>query len=200
MIKVVLMDIGNVLVDFDIKKLLGGVVQELGKPQEQVLLYLLKTGIAVKYEKGLVTTEELFAAVVRDLGYAGSLESFGEAWNGIFTENPGGVAAFHALKKNHRVILASNTNALHFGHLESRYPFLKLADAAVLSHRVRARKPEPEFYGHCIEAAAVAPEQALLIDDILENVEGARAAGIQAVQFLGLEPLRASLKSLGLEI
>lgn len=200
MVKVVLMDIGNVLVDFDIRKLLAGVLPELGKPQHEVLMYLFKTGIAEKYEKGLVSTAELFGAVQRDLGYAGTQERFADAWNGIFTENAGGVAAFHALSKQLPVLLASNTNELHFGHLERQYPFIRLANGAVLSHRVHARKPEPEFYQHCVDSAAVPRGEALLIDDMAENVEAARKAGLQAVTFTGLEPLRAGLKAIGLEI
>jgi putative hydrolase of the HAD superfamily len=201
MIKVVLMDIGNVLVDFDIRKLLHGVLQGLGKPQHEVLLYLSHTGIAEKYEKGLITTAQLLEAVRKDLGYQGTDQAFGEAWNAIFTENAGGVAAFRALKeKKHRIVLASNTNELHFGYLEKAHPVIALADDAVLSHRVHARKPEPEFYKHCVAVAGVAPSEAVLIDDMPENVQGARAAGLHAIQFTGLEPLRASLKELGIEL
>jgi len=200
MIKVVFIDIGNVLVDFDIRKLLGAVVAQSGKTPQEALMGLLKTGIFEKYEKGLVTTPQFFETVRAQLNYPGAFEAFRDSWNGIFIENAGGVEAFHALKKDKRVFLASNTNEMHFEHLEARYPFIKQAHGAVLSHKVQARKPEPDFYRKALAHAAVPAQEALLIDDMQENIEGAREAGMQGVRFTDLAALREALKPFGISI
>jgi putative hydrolase of the HAD superfamily len=89
---------------------------------------------------------------------------------------------------------------MHFEHLELRYPFLKAADGAVLSHRIQARKPEQDFYRKALAHAAVSAEEALLIDDMQENIDGAREAGMQGVRFTDLAALREALKPLGLSI
>lgn len=200
MISVVLMDIGNVLIDFDIKKLLLDVVQQSGKSQQDVLLYLLKTGLADKFEKGLIGTQPLFEKVRSDLGYPGSFDAFRDSWNGIFSENAGGVAAFRALKKLKPVFLASNTNELHYAHIEQRYPFIREADGAVLSHKIHARKPKPEFFRKAVARIAAPAEEILLIDDTPENVQGARACGLAAVRYTDLGALRDALKEHQLEI
>ena len=200
MISVIFMDIGNVLVDFDIRRLLAAVVEKSGKDQHQALLYLLKSGLAERYEKGLVTSQQLFESVRAELAFPGTFEEFRDSWNGIFQENAGGVQAFHALKKSKPVILASNTNEMHFAYLEQRYPFFKLADGAVLSHKVHARKPEPDFFRKALARAAVPPEETLLIDDSPENIDGARKLGMLAVQFTGFPALKESLVPHGLAV
>jgi putative hydrolase of the HAD superfamily len=52
-----------------------------------------------------------------------------------------------------------------------------------LSYEVRAIKPEPEIYHHCLEGLNLRPEETLFLDDRPENVAGAQKLGIHAVQF-----------------
>ncbi len=47
--------------------------------------------------------------------------------------------------------------------------------------------------------SACRPPISLFIDDSLPNVEGARAAGWQAVHFTGAEKLKADLDALGVK-
>jgi putative hydrolase of the HAD superfamily len=44
-------------------------------------------------------------------------------------------------------------------------------------------KPDPEIYRQVAGACGTAPERCLFTDDKLENVEGARAAGMQGIHF-----------------
>jgi HAD superfamily hydrolase (TIGR01509 family) len=199
-INVILIDIGNVLVDFDIRRLLAEAAERSGKTQQEALMLLLKTGVFEKYEKGLISTPQFFEEIKQGLGFLGPFEHFRDSWNAIFKENADGAAAFHALKKTQHVLLASNTNEMHFEHLERQFPFLKEAHGSVLSHKIHARKPELDFYRKALARAAVPAAEALLIDDLLENVEGARKAGMQAVQFKDLASLREALAAHGVAI
>jgi putative hydrolase of the HAD superfamily len=67
-----------------------------------------------------------------------------------------------------------------------------------LSFEVRAVKPEPEIYHACLAALGVDPEEALLVDDRPENVDGAVALGMHALLFEGEDRLREELERLGL--
>jgi epoxide hydrolase-like predicted phosphatase len=44
-------------------------------------------------------------------------------------------------------------------------------------------KPEPEIYRLCLEKLAVDPDTCIFLDDVLRNVEAARALGIHALHF-----------------
>jgi putative hydrolase of the HAD superfamily len=49
------------------------------------------------------------------------------------------------------------------------------------SFEIGRRKPDRAAYEHVAEAIGTAPGRILFLDDVIENVRGARAAGMQAV-------------------
>ena len=58
-------------------------------------------------------------------------------------------------------------------------------------------KPDAAIYLHTCEKLGIAPGEALFLDDKLENVRGAEAAGLLALRFTGVEQLRADLAERG---
>jgi putative hydrolase of the HAD superfamily len=54
-------------------------------------------------------------------------------------------------------------------------------DAIVRSDEVGLRKPDPEIYLLTTELLQVGPAQCVFVDDLLQNVEGARAVGMHAL-------------------
>ncbi|WP_242474578.1 HAD family hydrolase [Tomitella cavernea] len=56
-----------------------------------------------------------------------------------------------------------------------------LADAVVVSSDVGVRKPSRKMYEVACERLAVAPEQAVMIDDLQQNLDGAARLGIAGV-------------------
>ena len=97
--------------------------------------------------------------------------------------------------------MLSNTNPLQWDYLrDGRYPVMAVGDPvsafdwAIVSYEVRAMKPGPEIYAAAARRAGAAPEDVFFTDDRLENVEGARAAGLDAVQFVDPESLIFALR------
>jgi putative hydrolase of the HAD superfamily len=71
-------------------------------------------------------------------------------------------------------------------------------DAIVGSADLGATKPDPVVYRTAAERLGVAPEACLMVDDRAENVEGARAVGMQGFLYTGPDELRAALVATGL--
>jgi putative hydrolase of the HAD superfamily len=61
--------------------------------------------------------------------------------------------------------------------------FLDHFDHITFSCDLRLFKPQAAIYEHSFRGLGVAPEETLFIDDKIENVEGARAVGMQAELF-----------------
>lgn len=61
--------------------------------------------------------------------------------------------------------------------------FLEHFDHITFSCDLRLFKPQAGIYEHSFQGLGVAPEETLFIDDKIENVEGARAAGMRAELF-----------------
>jgi putative hydrolase of the HAD superfamily len=65
-------------------------------------------------------------------------------------------------------------------HLRQRNGFLDHFDHVTFSFELNVVKPQREIYEHAVQGLNIAPEQALFLDDRIENIEGARAAGLHA--------------------
>jgi 2-haloacid dehalogenase len=97
------------------------------------------------------------------------------------------------------VTLLTNFAADTFGHAREMYPFLNKPRGVTVSGEIKLIKPDVAIYEKHARDFGLKPEATLFIDDSLANVEGARAAGWQAVHFTGAEELKRDLVSLGIE-
>jgi putative hydrolase of the HAD superfamily len=69
--------------------------------------------------------------------------------------------------------------------------FEKLFHHATFSYELNLVKPQAAIYQHMIEGLGISPAEALFIDDRSENVEGARAVGLQAHLFVSWDAFLA---------
>jgi HAD superfamily hydrolase (TIGR01509 family) len=103
------------------------------------------------------------------------------------------------LAARYRLVLLSNTNAIHFeGLRESHATLLRHFHELVLSYEVKAMKPGPEIFQAAIARAGCRPEECFYTDDIAANVTAARNLGIDAVQFQSLAQLERELTERGI--
>lgn len=90
---------------------------------------------------------------------------------------------FRDLRPRYRTGIISNSFVGAREREQERYGFADLTDTVVYSHEVGVSKPDPRIYRLASERLAVTPEDMIFLDDVEENVDGARALGIRAVQF-----------------
>jgi len=63
------------------------------------------------------------------------------------------------------------------------YPFISHFEGIVISAEVGLAKPNPKIYHLAAESVGVKVEEALFIDDFIENIEAARQVGMQTIHF-----------------
>ncbi len=103
------------------------------------------------------------------------------------------------IDSGHDVTLLTNWASDTFVEARARFPFLEKPRGITVSGELKAIKPDREIYDHHASTFGLAPSAALFIDDSQKNVDGAKAAGWQAVLFTGAAPLEADLRRLGLQ-
>jgi 2-haloacid dehalogenase len=81
-----------------------------------------------------------------------------------------------------------------------RHPFLGLFRDYVVSGRVKFSKPDRAIYDLACRVGGFRPEEAIFIDDVLANADGARAAGWTAIHHRSAEQTSAELRALGLPV
>jgi glucose-1-phosphatase len=80
--------------------------------------------------------------------------------------------------------------------IESHYHFMDLFDYAIFSYEIKIRKPDPRIYLHACRNLKVNPHEAVFIDDIKNNVDGAKAAGLFGIQYLNIKQLAYDLEEI----
>lgn len=93
----------------------------------------------------------------------------------------------------------SNTNAVHWRALRTRYGFFQYFQHAFASHELGLAKPDRRAFDAVATSLGAAPERCLLVDDRVLNVEGARDSGWQALVFVDAARLGAELADLGID-
>jgi len=92
----------------------------------------------------------------------------------------------------------SNMPLPYAEHLDRRHPdVLAQFRSGVYSARVQLIKPEPAIFAAAAAAFGAAAGELVLLDDILANVQAARASGWQALQFSDAASGEAGLRAQG---
>ncbi len=200
-------DFGNVVAFFDYARACEVLGRPLGQSGPELLATARAGGLAevVKaYEAGQIPAEEFGRRFGALIGREVPHPEFAAAWSDIFWANEPVATLVHWLAdRGHTLVLGSNTNPLHAAQFRRQFAgTLGRFHGLVLSYEVGHNKPAPEFYAACVAAAGREPADCIFIDDLPENVEAARAAGLQGLVYRADEHARllAELAALGIAV
>src|SRR5262245_6586655 len=200
MIRTLIFDLGKVIVPFDVSRGYRAMEALCGLPAADIPKRIGTTDLVIRFETGLVSPQDFVAELSGLLGLDVGYDKFCEIWSSIFLPDiliPD--AMLEGLARRYRLLLLSNTNAIHFGMIRERYPFVRHFHDLVLSHEVKAMKPSPRIYREAIARAGCTAAECFFTDDIAAYVEAARKEGIDAEQFVSLEKLEKDLRIRGVE-
>lgn len=194
MIKVIIFDLGNVLLDFSHEKMIVQIAEVLNVPAATVRNKLMNEQLHSQYEQGEVTTDQFLEALNTLSATKSERHMLLNAMSDIFAENKEIVPIIKALQRQgKKLLLLSNTSEAHYHFIERKFPITKLFDHIVLSYEVKSAKPKPEIFRHALERAGYLPREVFYVDDVLEHVEAARLLGIDAELYQSVDDLRRKL-------
>jgi HAD superfamily hydrolase (TIGR01509 family) len=198
-ITTIIFDFGMVISSFDVTRFLRNVSAATGLTLEQLPALLEKIrDVVVRYETGLVSTDEFFRTVLDRTGLRITKEAFARAYNDIFTPIPETRELIRALKPRYKLGLLSNTSEWHFEGAIKPVDVFSLFDAVTLSFEVKALKPSEAIYRDILQKLGSRPEECVYIDDLAENAAAATRIGMHAIHYTGPSRLRESLATLGI--
>ncbi len=201
MIRVIYLDLGKVIIDFDYSVAARQIETLTPLSLAGIARVLSDGGLIEEYETGKISSEKHYQKVCRMLQMNVSMEQFRCLWGSMFLPEPLlSEELLEALKQRYRLILLSNTNEIHFGYVIQKYPILRHIEERMLSYEVGYMKPQPEIFRMAIKRAGVLPQEIFFADDRAENIEAAREAGLQAYQFHSEEGLKQDMQRAGIEV
>ncbi len=197
--RAILLDLGKVLVDFDVREFGRRILPRAGITGEELRAMIAADDLALRYETGAVDDDEFHRELCRRMKTEIPRAEFNEAWTSIFLPQPlVPEAVIESLARRAPLWIVSNTNKAHFDFIAGRYGFLRHFQGWILSHEVGAVKPDRRIFELALHRARIEPCEALFVDDRPENVEAARALGIDAFLFMGLATFCEELAARGL--
>lgn len=177
--KVVVFDLGKVLVDFDYGIAARNLAALSKVPASEMQEIIEKSQLLVQFETGLTNRDQFFRQVCDATGYCGDQAKFNLLFADIFTAiDP--MVEFHAGLRTPTYIF-SNTNDLAVGHIRARFPFFANFDGYVLSYEHGAMKPQRKIYEVVEGVTKSCGAEICYIDDRLENIEAGKALGWQTI-------------------
>lgn len=197
MFKNIIFDLGGVILNLDyrltdlaLKELLGISFEGRKYPKNFISLFN-------NYEKGSLTEASFFNSLQALANKQIDHSLLIAAWNKMLLDLPEPrLDMLLSLRSEYRVVLLSNTN---FTHLTEFYKNLKTRhvhdfdrryfDRTFYSHELGMRKPDKEIFQYVLSACNFKASESLFIDDNIENVSGARSAGIESILHIPNSPI-----------
>jgi len=193
-------DLGKVLVDFSIDRMVSQIADAAGTEPDRVREALFRGALQREYETGAISTDEFYKTFCRRTGTRAAPERLLAAFNEIFELNVDMVPVVAQLcAAGYPLGVLSNTCDAHWQYCVGRFRLLTdgLFRVSVLSYQVGAMKPDAAVYRAAAERAGVEPEEIFYTDDTPGHVEGAKAAGFDAVTYTSTPELVAELRRRG---
>ncbi len=182
-------DMGGVVVkDFDVAPLIG---KEFNMTREEMLKEVGEE-LLKALSSGQISEKQFWDIFYKKTGI--NSDSY-DWWIRFFKPKryPEVEKLINKLRKNHRVICATNTFDSHYKYFQERGDY-DLFDYVYASNIIGYAKPDPQFYLYILEQERIEPHKVIFMDDKTDNVNAAKEIGINALQVTEPEKLPEQLK------
>lgn len=196
--KALIFDLGKVLIPFDFQRGYRALEQFCPHPAAEIRRRIIASGLVPPFETGLIEPRDFVARLTEALDLTMDYSGFCRAWGSIFYGQLIPDRVLESLAARYRLVLLSNTNAIHFEMVRETYPLLRYFHELVLSYEVRSMKPDSRIYHAAIERAGCKAEECFYTDDITENVAAGLREGMDSVQFETPEKLEREMSERGI--
>lgn len=201
-IRALLFDLGGVLIDIDFDRVFRS-WQPISRLSFEEMKATFRFDLPYRqHERGELDATEYFAHLRRQLALHDDHARIVDGWNAVFA---GEIAATMRMVQAARSKLPchvfSNTNITHKQAWSARYPAIAASfDHVFASCDIGQRKPERAAFEHVARALGVSPEAIMFFDDSTENVAGAAACGLRAVQVRSPADVETALHGIGIPL
>ena len=200
-IKVLLFDLGRVLVDFDHLRSAKRIATFCSKTPRQIYDLFFESSATIAFEAGKIAPEDFYSQIKQMLDLKLSYASFEPIWNDIFflsAKNRSVFGLVNNLRAHYKTAMLSNINILHYEYLKKNFPVFGVFDKVFLSFQLGLIKPDKEIYNVVIRNLGVSPEEIFYTDDRTELIESAKSLGMRGCVFTNFDQLTSELRNNGI--
>lgn len=178
-----ILDIGNVICDWNPDGLAASAF-ETPEEQQEALSVTVGNSDWLALDRGTLTLEEAVkrAQARTTLNPEGIARIYANLCTSLLAL-PGTMDAMHRAKaQDVPIYILSNMQVHAWDYLESTFDCFTACAGVVVSCEAGLIKPEPAIYQYLCDKFSVTPQSCVFVDDMAENIEAAKAFGMQGVQ------------------
>jgi epoxide hydrolase-like predicted phosphatase len=195
--KAIIFDLGGVLLrtaDFAPRERLAA---RLGMNRYELEEFIFGGESGERAQRGEISVHEHWENLRRQINYLPA--EFTALLDEFFAEdeldNPL-IEYVRKLHQSYKTALLSNAWDDLRQIIAEEWHFEDAFDSMIISAEVRLTKPDPRIFQLALARLGVEADQAIFVDDMKRNVEGAKAVGLQAIQFQTPQQMRFDLEQL----
>lgn len=197
-VQAVVFDVGGVLLDWSPEYLYRRLIPDEGE-RHRFLAEVCSPEWNLAQDAGRTWSEAVAELTARFPEQADLIAAYDRNWEemvaGAFDDT---VKLLEELQRDGPPVYAlTNFSAGKWSIAVEQWPFLGTFDGVVVSGEEGVTKPDPRIYQILLDRFELEPGATFYVDDQLQNVEQARAMGLQAELFRDAETLRRQLSTRG---
>ena len=198
MVKVVIFDIGGVLVENSYFPLLCQLAE-----QYQIDLAKLQSFATPFFDQvmlGGMNEVELFDQISRHFDLSESGEELDIKVGELFRPIAPVWDYVKQLHGRYRLAILSDLGNGWISRHEREFDIEKYFEHLFYSSRLKMRKPDPRFFQHLLATMGVTPAECVFIDDKPDNIAAAQNLGMNGIIYKDSTQLRQELAELGVQL
>jgi len=185
-IKVLLFDLGGVVIDIDPSITINTLKSMSKKSSEDFNALDYKyykeesslLNFFFEYEKGNINDDKFRDGIRKFANFDLSNDKIDHIWNYVIVKiNKDLLDVVLSLKNRYKIMILSNTNFIHKVYYDKLVVDIygknlkQLFDKVFYSYEIRSRKPELEIYQKVIDESSYSGKEILFFDDMKKNLE-----------------------------
>jgi putative hydrolase of the HAD superfamily len=200
-IKNIIFDVGNVLINFKPDQFLKRFVNDEYRIKE-FITKVIKSELWLKLDRGIISLQEARDEYLKRFPEEKNLLStFFNHWKEMLTPITHNIQLLQELKSNdYQIYLLSNYIKEALDYVQTRNEFFTIVDGKVISSEIKSAKPEAKMYQSLIDKYNLEPEQCVFIDDIESNLHQARSLNMKTIHYSEDIDLRSELRKMKISI
>ncbi len=201
MIKNIIFDLGNVLINFKPEQFLLRYTKDKNRITK-FISNIIQSDTWLKLDRGIMSIknarDDFISAYPEETEL---IKIFFDHWQEMLTPISKNVNLLKELKSNgYRLYILSNYIIEAYEYVKERYNVFSLFDGLVISGKINIIKPEREIFQFLLQKYNLNPEDSVFIDDIKQCIDQAGKLKIKTIHYLPNTDLRSELRKLEVKI
>lgn len=194
-IEALLFDLGGVVLEIDFERVFRHWALRSKLSVDEIRARFSVDDTYQGHERGEIDAAGYFDHLRRLLRLEGSDAEIAAGWNAVFVGRiEPAITLVRQARRRLPCYCLTNTNPTHQTAWSGGYPELaSLFDEIFVSSELGMRKPERRAYENVARRIGVDPGRVLFFDDLAQNIEGAKTAGMPGVLVRGPDDIREGL-------